>query len=81
MHGSKMVSLHKHLDPNYLPRDYGGKRPQIDYSSANWYPTLAAIDPHLRERSTLVNSQGETIFQFSQKRGRKARMQEFSETN
>ncbi|XP_046675401.1 clavesin-1 isoform X2 [Homalodisca vitripennis] len=49
MHGSKMVSLHKHLDPNYLPRDYGGKRPQIDYSSANWYPTLAAIDPHLRE--------------------------------
>lgn len=48
MHGSKMASLHKHLDPKHLPADYGGSRPRIDYSSANWYHTLAAIDPHLK---------------------------------
>lgn len=47
MHGSKMESLHKHLDPDYLPADYGGRRPKIDYSSANWYPTLSTIDHHL----------------------------------
>lgn len=48
MHGSKMESLHKHLDPDYLPADYGGRRPKIDYSSANWYPTLSSIDDHLK---------------------------------
>lgn len=48
MHGSKMESLHKHLDPDYLPADYGGRRPKIDYSSADWYPTLSSIDDHLK---------------------------------
>lgn len=53
MHGSKMASLHKYMDPNYLPADYGGNRPAIDYSSADWYHTLAAIDSHLKGKHHL----------------------------
>ncbi|XP_054282937.1 clavesin-1-like [Macrosteles quadrilineatus] len=49
MHGSKMASLHKHLEPKCLPENYGGTLPMIDYSSADWYPALVAIEPHLRE--------------------------------
>jgi hypothetical protein len=43
-HGSKMESLHKHIDPAYLPEDYGGKLPKINYSSVDWYPVLRTLD-------------------------------------
>ncbi|KAL1124737.1 hypothetical protein AAG570_001360 [Ranatra chinensis] len=46
-HGSKMESLHKHLDPEFLPKNYGGTKPEINYSSANWYPVLKGIDDNI----------------------------------
>jgi len=51
-HGTKMESLHKHMDPNYLPADYGGKLPKIDYSGKDWYPTLRSIDKVIEENNT-----------------------------
>ena len=33
-HGSDMASLHKHIDPRYLPERYGGVHP--DYSYGGW---------------------------------------------
>ncbi|KDR18544.1 Alpha-tocopherol transfer protein-like [Zootermopsis nevadensis] len=43
-HGKKMESLHEHIDPSYLPEDYGGKLPKINYSSVEWYPVLRTLD-------------------------------------
>uniref|UniRef100_A0A1B6DTK8 CRAL-TRIO domain-containing protein n=2 Tax=Clastoptera arizonana TaxID=38151 RepID=A0A1B6DTK8_9HEMI len=54
-HGSKMSSLHKHLDPAFMPEDYGGTKPKINYSSAEWFPVLSAVDNHLKEWSTYGN--------------------------
>lgn len=47
-HGSKMSSLHQHLHPDYMPEDYGGKKPKINYTSADWYPTLNTLEDHLK---------------------------------
>lgn len=38
-----MKSLHQYLHPDYLPEDYGGNKPKMDYSSADWYPTLHSM--------------------------------------
>ncbi|XP_038208158.1 retinaldehyde-binding protein 1 [Zerene cesonia] len=46
-HGSKMSSLHKHMDASHLPADYGGELPAIDYSGADWYPVINDILPHI----------------------------------
>ncbi|PSN38162.1 hypothetical protein C0J52_14549 [Blattella germanica] len=43
-HGNKMKSLHEHIDPNYLPENYGGKLPKINYSGKDWYPVIRSID-------------------------------------
>ncbi|XP_018897715.2 alpha-tocopherol transfer protein-like isoform X1 [Bemisia tabaci] len=51
-HGSKMSSLHKFIEPNYLPEDYGGSRPKIDYSSADWFPVLNEIEEDIKEWSS-----------------------------
>lgn len=48
-HGNKMSSLHKHLDPNMLPADYGGKKPKINYSSADWYPVLVNLQSYIAD--------------------------------
>jgi len=48
-HGNKMESLHKHIDPEYLPEDYGGKLPKISYSSVDWYPVLRTLDNEFKE--------------------------------
>jgi len=48
-HGNKMESLHKHIDPAYLPEDYGGKLPKINYSSVDWYPVLRTLDNEFKE--------------------------------
>lgn len=55
-HGSKMASLHKHLDPSHLPKNYGGELPEIDYTGANWFP---AIENHL-DHMTKMNACGFT---------------------
>ncbi|KOB70835.1 putative CRALBP [Operophtera brumata] len=46
-HGSKMLSLHKHLAPSHLPSDYGGELPAINYSGADWYPVINELLPHI----------------------------------
>jgi len=51
-HGSKMSSLHKHLDPAFIPEDYGGQKPKINYSSSDWYPVLRTLDDRIREWDT-----------------------------
>lgn len=42
-----MESLHKHMDPNHLPADYGGKLPKINYTSADWYPEIEKARKHI----------------------------------
>lgn len=37
-HGKNMESLHKHIDPKYLPKDYGGVRPNYPYQ--HWFTNL-----------------------------------------
>ncbi|CAH1117990.1 unnamed protein product [Phaedon cochleariae] len=55
-HGSKMSSLHKHLDPSHLPKDYGGVLPAIDYSGKDWYPVVNDVIDHIKR----MNSYGLT---------------------
>jgi len=51
-HGSKMTSLHKHLEPSHLPKNYGGQLPEIDYTGAEWYPVVIAHEDKMREWNT-----------------------------
>ncbi|XP_046746642.1 retinaldehyde-binding protein 1 [Diprion similis] len=51
-HGSKMSSLHKHLDPSHLPENYGGKLPAVDYTSADWYPVIVQYEDKVKEWNT-----------------------------
>lgn len=51
-HGKKMESLHKHLNPSHLPKNYGGELPEIDYGSANWYPALEEHTEHVKKMNT-----------------------------
>lgn len=46
-HGSDMKKLHKHLDPTFLPSNYGGKMPTIDYSGKDWFPCVNNYDEHI----------------------------------
>lgn len=48
-HGSKMSSLHQFIPPSHLPKNYGGDLPEIDYTSANWYPTLLKHEEKIKE--------------------------------
>lgn len=50
-HGNKMSSLHKHLDANILPEEYGGKKPKLAYSSADWYPVVQDLQPYIEGKS------------------------------
>jgi len=47
-HGSKMSSLHTHIPTTHLPKNYGGQLPEIDYSAADWYPTMIANEDKIR---------------------------------
>lgn len=53
-HGSKMPSLHKHMLPSHLPKNYGGERPEIDYTGSDWYPTIDNYLDHIEK----LNSYG-----------------------
>lgn len=35
-----MKSLHKFIDAEVLPEDYGGVLPKVTYSGKDWYPTI-----------------------------------------
>lgn len=51
-HGTKMSSLHSHIPPSHLPKNYGGEQPEIDYTSADWYPTLLSNEQKIIEWNT-----------------------------
>lgn len=65
-HGNKMDSLHKHIDPAYLPEDYGGKLPKINYSSVDWYPLLRSLDEEFKgtKKNTFIAMTG-LVFKWS----------------
>ncbi|XP_014599850.1 PREDICTED: alpha-tocopherol transfer protein-like [Polistes canadensis] len=48
-HGTKMSSLHTHISPSHLPKNYGGELPEIDYCSADWYPTILKFEDRIKE--------------------------------
>ncbi|XP_055642662.1 alpha-tocopherol transfer protein-like [Toxorhynchites rutilus septentrionalis] len=39
-HGADMKKLHKHVDADCLPANYGGTLPVLNYGSKDWYPAL-----------------------------------------
>lgn len=47
-HGSKMTSLHTHIPPSHLPKNYGGELPEMDYSAADWYPLMLTKEDIIR---------------------------------
>jgi len=51
-HGNKMASLHKHMNKEVLPADYGGDLPKIDYSGADWYPIANDYIDHIERWGT-----------------------------
>lgn len=51
IHGSNMKSLHKHIEPNYLPEKYGGVLPEYDYKE--WIKNLANNDKVIGELKQL----------------------------
>lgn len=52
-HGGDMKSLHKFLEPDYLPRNFGGYLPTMDYSCADWYPAVKAHEDYIDKWSNL----------------------------
>jgi retinaldehyde-binding protein 1 len=36
-HGGDMKKLHKFVPPEYLPKNYGGTNPELDYAGKDWY--------------------------------------------
>lgn len=64
-HGNKMESLHKHIDPAYLPEDYGGKLPKINYSSVDWYPVLRTLDEEFKGKKNTFIAMTGLVFKWS----------------
>lgn len=50
-HGDDMKKLHQYLDPEYLPANYGGKMPEIDYTGKDWYPCVDSYKDHIERWS------------------------------
>lgn len=48
-HGKDKKSLHQHIDPAYLPKDYGGDLPQINYSGKDWFPSVKEHEEFIRQ--------------------------------
>ncbi|XP_055596163.1 clavesin-1-like [Uranotaenia lowii] len=51
-HGSDMKKLHKYVDPAYLPKNYGGELPALDYGSREWYPCMEKYQDHIAKWNT-----------------------------
>lgn len=47
-HGNNMPALHNHIPATHLPKDYGGEQPEIDYSGADWYPTMLTVENKIK---------------------------------
>lgn len=52
IHGSDMTKLHKFIPADYLPANYGGTLPEIDYSGKEWYPCTAKYSQHFADWNT-----------------------------
>lgn len=39
-HQKKREELHKLINPAYLPKDYGGDLPKINYTGKDWFPSV-----------------------------------------
>lgn len=48
LHGKKMTDLHKHIDVNHLPADYGGNLPKMNYTSKDWMPVIQEVAPETK---------------------------------
>ncbi|EDS40013.1 cellular retinaldehyde-binding protein [Culex quinquefasciatus] len=51
-HGNDMRKIHKFIDPEYLPGDYGGTRPFMDYGGRNWFPCVFRHIDHINDWNT-----------------------------
>lgn len=47
-----MKALHEHMDPNFLPSNYGGNLPKLDYTSSDWFPVACGHLDHIRRWNT-----------------------------
>ncbi|KZC14224.1 Clavesin-1 [Dufourea novaeangliae] len=47
-HGHKMSSLHTHIPSSHLPKNYSGDLPEINYTGADWYPTLLKYEDKIK---------------------------------
>ncbi|XP_077301030.1 clavesin-1-like [Arctopsyche grandis] len=58
-HKANMTSLHKHLDPKFLPTNYGGELPEMNYTSADWFPCVEIYLDHIQKWNSygFVNNQ------------------------
>ncbi|XP_055838918.1 clavesin-1-like [Episyrphus balteatus] len=52
-HGDDMKSLHKFIEPDYLPRDFGGYLPTIDYGGKEWYEAVEIHKDYIGEWAEL----------------------------
>lgn len=51
-HGDDMKKLHKHIPVEFLPKNYGGTLPEIDYSAKDWYPCVEKYNDYVLQWST-----------------------------
>lgn len=49
-----MSSFHNYIPAAYLPENYGGELPKINYTSADWYPVLLKHEDKI-QREVFVN--------------------------
>lgn len=49
-----MDSLHKHINPENLPTNYGGKLPAIDYCSKDWFPVIKEVEHKIKGKYCIV---------------------------
>lgn len=52
-HGKDRKSLHKHLDPDYLPSNYGGNKPAINYGGKEWFECVKEHETHIAKWNTM----------------------------
>lgn len=53
-HQKDMTSLHKFIDPEVLPEDYGGVLPKITYSGKDWYPAIEQHNDFIKKWNSCV---------------------------
>lgn len=47
-----MKKLHQYLDPDYLPKNYGGNMPEINYTGKDWFPCVTNYNDHIQKWGT-----------------------------